>query len=281
MNSALAADITACEAEAEQAATQTQSKPHVKRERAGRQALPDHLPRIKHRHEPVSCTCGKCGAALVKIGDDVSEMLDVIPAQFIVHRHIHPQYACRPCETMVPAPIPPAVIDGGMASIGLLVWLIIGKYLEHQPLYRLEQIAARSGVILSRSTLAEWVGRIGVALQPLTDRLAELLLKQGVLHTDETPGAQLDPGRGRTQRAYQWAYRSNVLGTGIGGACGRFRGSAFASPDSHQFGGGADTLTSTANPCARSGSPNDRSAGFDKLPTADRQNKVPCRKPKT
>ena len=210
----LAADIAACEAEVEQAAAQTQAKPCIKRERAGRQPLPDHLPRIEHRHEPESCTCGKCGAALVKIGEDVSEQLDVIPAQFIVHRHIRPQYACRPCETMTAAPIPPAVIDGGMASIGLLVWLIIGKYLDHLPLYRLEQIAARSGVNLSRSTLAEWVGRIGVALQPLADRLATLLLQRDVLHADETPVAQLDPGSGRTKRAYLWAYRSNVLDTG-------------------------------------------------------------------
>ena len=115
---------------------------------------------------------------------------------------------------MTAAPIPPAVIDGGITSIGLLVWLIIGKYLDHLPLYRLEQIAARSGVNLSRSTLAEWVGRIGVALQPLADRLATLLLQRDVLHADETPVAQLDPGSGRTKRAYLWAYRSNVLDTG-------------------------------------------------------------------
>ncbi len=208
----LAADIAACEAEAEQAVPEAQ--PRVKRERAGRQPLPDHLPRIEHRHEPESCTCGQCGAALVKVGEDISEQLDVIPAQFIVHRHIRPQYACRPCEAMVAAPIPAAVIDGGMAAVGLLVWLIIGKYLDHLPLYRLEQIAARSGVTLARSTLAEWVGRIGVALQPLADRLAVLLLERGVLHADETPVAQLDPGSGRTKRAYLWVYRSNVLETG-------------------------------------------------------------------
>jgi transposase len=110
--------------------------------------------------------------------------------------------------------IPPAVINGGMASVGLLVWLIIGEYLDHLPLYRLEQIAARSGVNLARSTLAEWVGRIGVTLQPLADRLAALLLEQDVLHADETPVAQLDPGSGRTRRAYLWADYNNVLNTG-------------------------------------------------------------------
>ncbi len=213
----LASDIAAVEArlaqkQEEQAETAPVQKPP--RPRAGRQPLPDHLPRIEHHHEPESCTCGKCGGELVKIGEDISEQLDVEPARFFVHRHIRPQYACRPCETVSAAPIPPTVIDGGMAAIGLYVWILIGKYLDHLPLYRLEQIAARDRVILSRSTMAEWVGRIGVALQPLADRLVELLLERDVLHADETPVAQLDPGRGKTKRAYLWAYRSNVLETG-------------------------------------------------------------------
>ena len=106
------------------------------------------------------------------------------------------------------------MIDGGLAAPGLLAWVVIGKYADHLPLYRLEQIAARDGVTLSRSTLAQWVGRIGVALQPLADRLASLLLEGAVLHADETPVAQLDPGNGKTKRAYLWAYRSNALETG-------------------------------------------------------------------
>ena len=92
--------------------------------------------------------------------------------------------------------------------------MIVGKYLDHLPLYRLEQIAAREGVTLPRFTLAEWVGRMGVALQPLADRLPALLRERKVLHADETPVAQLDPGNGKTRRAYLWAYRSNVLQTG-------------------------------------------------------------------
>jgi len=215
----LASDVAAAEAElarkqAEAAVASGPQVPHSPRPRAGRQPLPDHLPRIEHRHEPESCTCGKCGSELIKIGEDISEQLDVEPAKFFVHRHIRPQYACRGCETVSAAPIPPAVIDGGMAAVGLYVWVIIGKYLDHLPLYRLEQIAARDRVILSRTTMAEWVGRIGVAVQPLADRLAMLLLERNVLHADETPVAQLDPGRGKTKRAYLWAYRSNVLETG-------------------------------------------------------------------
>jgi transposase len=208
-------DLGAIEAEVEQLAkTPAATADQPKRPRAGRQPLPEHLPRIEHRHEPESCTCGQCGKDLVKIGEDISEQLDVEPARFFVHRHIRPQYACRACETVTAAPIPPAVIDGGMAAVGLYAWVIIGKYLDHLPLYRLEQIAARAGVPLSRSTLAEWVGRIGVTLQPLADRLAALLLERAVLHADETPVSQLDPGKGKTHRAYLWAYRSNVLETG-------------------------------------------------------------------
>jgi transposase len=212
----LAADSAAIEAELEQLTavqpTTTVAKPQ--RPRAGRQPLPEHLPRIEHRHEPESCTCGQCGNDLVKIGEDITEQLDVEPAKFFVHRHIRPQYACRRCETITAAPIPPAVIDGGMAAVGLLTWIMICKFVDHLPLYRLEQIAARDHVILARSTLAEWVGRVGVALQPLVDRLIWHLLQGNTLHADETPVSQLEPGSGKTKKAYLWAYRSNDLEPG-------------------------------------------------------------------
>jgi transposase len=212
-----ASDLAAAEAELTKQAALVATEPalpRAPRPRAGRQPLPEHLPRIEHRHEPESCTCGQCGKDLIKIGEDISEQLDVEPARFFVHRHIRPQYACRSCETVSAALIPPAVIDGGLAAVGLYVWVLVGKYLDHLPLYRLEQIASRDEVMLSRSTMAQWVGRIGVALQPLADRLTVLLLERQVLHADETPVAQLDPGKGKTHRAYLWAYRSNVLQTG-------------------------------------------------------------------
>ncbi len=203
-------DVSAIEAEIEQLPVPQQPK----RASTGRQPLPDHLPRIEHRHEPESCQCKQCGRDLVKIGEDVSEQLDVKPAEFFVHRHIRPQYGCRCCETVTAKPVPPAIIDGGMAAPGLLAWITTAKYLDHLPLYRIAQIAAREGVTLSLSTLAEWVGRVGVALQPLADRLILHLLQGRVLHAGETPVAQLDPGSGKTQRAYLWAYRSNDLEPG-------------------------------------------------------------------
>lgn len=91
---------------------------------------------------------------------------------------------------------------------------MISKFVDHLPLYRLEQTAARDQVILARSTLAEWVGRGGVALQPLVDRLIWHLLQGNTLHADETPVSQLAPGSGKTRKAYLWAYRSNDLQLG-------------------------------------------------------------------
>ena len=202
-------DLAAIEAELETPAIETTARPP--RIRAGRQPLPEHLERIEVRHEPETCTCGQCQSDLVKIGEDISEQLDIEPAKFFVIKHIRPQYACRSCETVTAAPVDPAVIDGGMAAPGLLAWVAASKYLDHLPLYRLEQIAARQQVTLARSTLSEWIGRIGFALQPLADRLAELLQQRQSLHADETPVQQLDPGKGKTKRAYLWAYRSNDL----------------------------------------------------------------------
>ncbi|MBK7298938.1 MAG: IS66 family transposase zinc-finger binding domain-containing protein [Moraxellaceae bacterium] len=114
--------------------------PKAKRPRAGRQALPAHLTRIDVRHEPASCTCGDCGRALTLIRDEVVEKLDVIPAQFHVMRHIYPQMACRACETIVAAPSEASVIKGGLASARLLAWIIVSKFADHLPLYRLEQL---------------------------------------------------------------------------------------------------------------------------------------------
>jgi transposase len=112
-------------------AAQQPPAPSPKRAKpSGRKPLPPELPRIEHRHEPDACTCAECGRELVKIGEDVSEQLDVEPARFFVHRHIRPQYACRTCETVTAAAIPPALIDGGLAAPGLHAWVLIQKYLR-------------------------------------------------------------------------------------------------------------------------------------------------------
>jgi transposase len=149
---------------------QLSTTPKAPRVRAGRQALAAHLPRIDIRHEPASCTCEQCGQALKLIRDEVVEKLDIIPIQFQVIRHIYPQMACRQCETITAEPSELSVIDGGLATARLLAWVMVSKFVDHLPLYRLEQIALRQGVPFPRSTLADWVGRIGFSLQVLVDR---------------------------------------------------------------------------------------------------------------
>ena len=98
------------------------------------------------------------------------------------------------------------IIDKGLATTDLLVQVLVAKYADHLPLYRQESIFARAGLALPRSTLAQWVGQSGVQLQPLVDALRTELLKHSVLHADETPVAMLDPGAGKTHRAYLWSY---------------------------------------------------------------------------
>ncbi|MET0986933.1 MAG: IS66 family transposase [Steroidobacteraceae bacterium] len=175
-----------------------------------RSPLPAHLPRIEVRHEPGQTTCG-CGAALKRIGEDVSEKLDYTPGVFHVERHIRGKWACAQCQVLVQAPVPAQVIDKGVPTAGLLAQVLVAKYADHQPLYRQEAIFERAGVAIPRSTLAQWVGTCGVQLQPLVDALRAALLGRPVLHADETPVAMLVPGKGKTHRAYIWSYSSTAF----------------------------------------------------------------------
>ena len=175
------------------------------RRKPKRQALPEHLKRVDHHHEPKNTTCG-CGEAMVRIGEDVSERLDIIPAQFFVHRHIRGKWACKCCQTLVQEPVDPQIIDKGMPTAGLVAHTTVSRFVDHIPYYRQEQINARSGVHTPRSTLASWSGQAGAALLPLYAAHREFVLSCAVVHADETPVAMLDPGAGKTKRAYVWAY---------------------------------------------------------------------------
>jgi transposase len=203
----LSADIAAIERELD-AAVSTSAPTASRRPR--REPLPADLPRVVEVHEPSGCTCPACGAAMTKIGEDATEQLDCQPIEFFVRRHVYPKYACRPCEKLVQAPSVPAVIERGLAAPGLLAQVLVAKYVDHLPLYRQSAIYARSGVDISRATLAGWVGATGQALMPLAAALRRELLQSPVLHADETPVALLDPGNGKTKRAYLFTYRGTV-----------------------------------------------------------------------
>ncbi|TWD77192.1 transposase [Variovorax beijingensis] len=166
-----------------------------------RQPLPAQLPRREIRHEPESITCA-CGCTLQRIGEDVAEKLDYRPGVFSVERHVRGKWVCTKCETLVQAPVAPHIIDKGIPTAGLRSKVLVGKYLDHLPLYRQEAIFGRAGLAIPRSTLASWVGQCSVQLQPLVDALKREMLEDRVLHADETPVAMLKPGNGKTHRAY-------------------------------------------------------------------------------
>ena len=166
-----------------------------------RQALPETLPRLEERLEPESTVCG-CGQAMTRIGEDVAETLQMIPSRFWVKRRIRGKWACRCCETITMAPVPPAPIDKAMAGCSVLANVIISKYLDHQPLHRQEGMYARMGVVIPKSTMAGWIGGIGVLFEPLTDLLAERVTGATGLQADETPVPVLDPGSGKTATGY-------------------------------------------------------------------------------
>jgi transposase len=176
--------------------------------RPRREALPAHLRRVEHRHEPEDTTCPNegCGAPMTRIGEDVTERLDIVPAEFFVHRHVYGKWACRCCQTLKQEPAAAEVIEGGMPASGLLAHTLISRFADHLPYYRQEAINARSGVHTPRSTLAAWAGQAGAALEPLYEAHKRFVLGCRVLHADETPVALLDPGAGQTRRAYVWAY---------------------------------------------------------------------------
>lgn len=199
----LSEDIVAIENElAELAPSESCAKP---KQQPKRKPLPPELPRTIISHEPDNTNC-TCGCQMQRIGEDISEKLDYTPGEFTVERHVRGKWVCRDCDTLTQAPVPAHVIDKGMATSGLLAHTLIAKYCDHLPLYRQERIFARAGVAIPRSTLAEWVGKCGVQLQPLVDRLQELVLEQDIIHGDETPVSMLAPGQKKTHRAYVWAY---------------------------------------------------------------------------
>ena len=180
------------------------------RRRPRREALPEHLRRVEHRHEPQDTTCG-CGKPMVRIGEDVSERLDIVPAEFFVHRHIRGKWTCKCCDRLVQEPVDPQIIDGGIPTAALLAHLLVSRFVDHLPYYRIERINARSGVRTPRSTLAAWAGRAGAALTPLYEALRRFALSCPVLHIDETPVSMLDPGAGKTKKAYVWGYARSAF----------------------------------------------------------------------
>ncbi len=175
----------------------------------GRRPLPDCLPRQIVLHElPVDQrNCPGCGHERSEIGFESSEQLEYIPASFKVLEHRRVKYACRPCQEHVTvADVPGKPIEKGLPGPGLMAHVSLSKYGDHLPLYRLEDIAARHGVILRRSTLCGWISASSEILEPLYRRMLHHVLQSEVIHTDDTPVTLLQRGVKSSRKARFWGY---------------------------------------------------------------------------
>ncbi len=191
----------------EEAADPVKHADRARKRRANRGALPAHLLRVEQIVDVQDKTCPCCRGELHAMGEDVSERLDIVPAQFRVIVTRRPKYACRTCEeVVVQAPAPARLVEGGIPTEATVAHILVAKYADHLPLYRQAQIYARQGVNLDRSTLADWVGKAAFLLRPVHERLFERLKASTKLFADETTAPVLDPGRGRTKTGQFFAY---------------------------------------------------------------------------
>jgi len=188
---------------------ETQVKSHRRRGGGGRQELPEHLERriVEHDLSPAEKCCPDCRQERERIGAEVSEQLEYEPAVLYVLQHVRHKYACRHCEEHVQV-APPAAkpIAKGLPGPGLLAALVVSKYHDHLPLYRLEDVFSRSGVELPRSSQCRWALATAEILQPLVELMKERVLRSKVIHTDDTPMPVRDDQLEKTRTARLWVY---------------------------------------------------------------------------
>src|SRR5271166_2315514 len=181
-------------------------QPPRERRQPVRRPLPDHLPREEIVHDPGSVCPGCGGTRFSKLGADVTEILEKIPARLKVIRHIRPKLSCRCCERIMQAPMPDLPITKGRPGPGLVANVVVSKYLDGLPLYRQSAILAREGIEIERATLADWVGHAAWWVTPLAELIGAHVLAAPIIHTDDTPIAVLAPGNGKTRTGRLWTY---------------------------------------------------------------------------
>ena len=192
--------------EGEAAARRAPVQPRGERRQPVRRPLPEHLPREEVVHDPGSICPGCGGTRFSRIGEDVTEVLEKIPARLKVIRHIRPKLSCRSCERILQAPAPELPIEKGRPGPGLVASVVVGKYLDGLPLYRQSAIFLREGIEIERATLADWVGHVAWWVAPLAALIGGQVMAAPVLHTDDTPIAVLAPGNGKTRTGRLWTY---------------------------------------------------------------------------
>src|ERR687893_448017 len=200
----LEAAATEDELAAEKAAAQAQTVKSIQRRHRVRKPFPDHLPRERAViPAPESCPC--CGSSkLSKLGEDITETLEVIPRQWKVIQTVRERFSCRACETITQPPAPFHVTPRGFVGPNLLAQILFEKFGQHQPLNRQSERYAREGIDLSVSTLADQVGACTAALQPLHRLVEAHVLAAERLHGDDTTVPIL--ARGKTVTGHIWTY---------------------------------------------------------------------------
>jgi Transposase and inactivated derivatives len=200
----LEADASEDDLAAEAAATRSTSVTAFERRRPARKPFPEHLPR-ERVVVPAPCSCPACGSArLAKLGENVTETLEVIPRSWKVVQTVREKFSCRDCETITQPPAPFHVVPRGWAGPSFLAMLLFEKYGQHQPLNRQAERFAREGVPLSTSTLADQVGAASAALLPLYRRIEAHVLAAERLHGDDTTVPVM--AKNKTDTARLWAY---------------------------------------------------------------------------
>jgi transposase len=188
---------------------------HTRRKR-GRKPLPEWIPRVEILHDlpEDEKQCADDGTTLERIGEEISEQLEFIPAKLRVLRHVRPKYACPTCRTGIrTAPLPPQPIPKSLASPTLLAHVAISKYADGLPLYRQEAMFRRMGIDLPRASLANWMVKTGELVQPLVNLLREDLLASGFVQCDETRYQVLkEPGKAATSQSYLWVQHAPETG---------------------------------------------------------------------
>jgi transposase len=186
--------------------TELPSRRKRERRQPVRRPLPDHLPREEIVHAPGEVCPGCGGTHFSKLGEDVTEVLEKIPARLKVIRHVRPKMSCRACETILQAPSPDLPIEKGRPGPGLIANVVVAKYLDGLPLYRQSAILAREGIEIERATLADWVGHAAWWVMSLAASIGAHVMAAPVIHTDETPIKVLAPGNGKTRTGRFWTY---------------------------------------------------------------------------
>jgi transposase len=204
------------EAEAKEEVAEEIQIIQYERKKGGRRVLPENLPRIEEVHDipEEEKVCG-CGCRLSRIGEEVTEELDIIPRQCRVVRHIRPKYACRQCEGVESdkgavqiAPAPVQLLPKTIATAGLLAAVVVEKFADGLPLYRQAARFSREGIEISRGTLSNWMVRVGELCNPLIEIFREELRTGPLINADETPVQVLnEPGRANTTKSYMWVFR--------------------------------------------------------------------------